>query len=199
MHHVPAAVPPTRRRIRLAVCIVAGFGHGNVTHEHTYQDQAGCSRRSDCPIPLVRGIACRAGRKACLPRARFPPIPCSARIGPQLAGHWPVHRHSDSPAPQNMAGSPGQQAPYDGQRRRIAESGRLRCAPGVPAFACRSANSGAIRSVVKNRVSAPPMDPHASSAQHPAATTAVQATATAVATAGHGEPGHVGHRSTLDD
>jgi hypothetical protein len=49
MHHVPAAVPPTRRRIRLALCIVAGFGHGNAPTSTLTRTV--CSRKSDCPIP----------------------------------------------------------------------------------------------------------------------------------------------------
>lgn len=33
-------VPPTGRPVRLAVCVVAGFRDGKLTHEHIYWDQA---------------------------------------------------------------------------------------------------------------------------------------------------------------
>ena len=33
MNHLPPGVPPTGRRVRLAVWVVAGFRHGKLTHE----------------------------------------------------------------------------------------------------------------------------------------------------------------------
>jgi carboxymethylenebutenolidase len=33
-------VPPTGRPVRLAVCVVGGFRHGKLDHEHIYWDQA---------------------------------------------------------------------------------------------------------------------------------------------------------------
>jgi len=40
MDHLLPGVPPTGRRVRMAVCVVAGFRDGKVTHEHVYWDQA---------------------------------------------------------------------------------------------------------------------------------------------------------------
>jgi carboxymethylenebutenolidase len=40
MDHLLPGVPPTGRRVRMAVCVVAGFRDGRVTHEHVYWDQA---------------------------------------------------------------------------------------------------------------------------------------------------------------
>jgi len=41
MSHMLPGVPPTGRPVRLAVCVVAGFRDGKLTHEHIYWDQAG--------------------------------------------------------------------------------------------------------------------------------------------------------------
>ena len=41
MSHMLPGVPPTGRPVRLAVCVVAGFRGGKLTHEHIYWDQAG--------------------------------------------------------------------------------------------------------------------------------------------------------------
>jgi carboxymethylenebutenolidase len=40
MNHLLPGVPPTGRPVRLAVCVVAGFRDGKLTHEHIYWDQA---------------------------------------------------------------------------------------------------------------------------------------------------------------
>jgi carboxymethylenebutenolidase len=40
MGHLLPGVPPTGRPVRLAVCVVAGFRDGKLTHEHIYWDQA---------------------------------------------------------------------------------------------------------------------------------------------------------------
>jgi carboxymethylenebutenolidase len=40
MDHLLPGVPPTGRPVRMAVCVVAGFRDGKVTHEHVYWDQA---------------------------------------------------------------------------------------------------------------------------------------------------------------
>jgi carboxymethylenebutenolidase len=40
MDHLVPGVPPTGRRVRLAVCVVAGFRDSKLTHEHIYWDQA---------------------------------------------------------------------------------------------------------------------------------------------------------------
>jgi carboxymethylenebutenolidase len=40
MGHLLPGVPPTGKRVRLAVCVVAGFRDGKLSHEHIYWDQA---------------------------------------------------------------------------------------------------------------------------------------------------------------
>jgi carboxymethylenebutenolidase len=40
MDHLLPGVPPTGRRVRLAVCVVAAFQDGKLDHEHIYWDQA---------------------------------------------------------------------------------------------------------------------------------------------------------------
>ena len=40
MNHLLPGVPPTGKRVRLAVCVVAGFRDGKLSHEHIYWDQA---------------------------------------------------------------------------------------------------------------------------------------------------------------
>jgi SnoaL-like domain len=40
MGHLLPGVPPTGKRVRLAVCVVAGFRDGRLSHEHIYWDQA---------------------------------------------------------------------------------------------------------------------------------------------------------------
>jgi carboxymethylenebutenolidase len=40
MDHLLPGVPPTGKRVRLAVCAVAGFRDGKLSHEHIYWDQA---------------------------------------------------------------------------------------------------------------------------------------------------------------
>jgi carboxymethylenebutenolidase len=40
MSHMLPGVPPTGKPVRLAVCVVAGFRDGQLSHEHIYWDQA---------------------------------------------------------------------------------------------------------------------------------------------------------------
>ena len=40
MDHLLPGVPPTGKPVKLAVCVVAGFQDGKLTHEHIYWDQA---------------------------------------------------------------------------------------------------------------------------------------------------------------
>jgi carboxymethylenebutenolidase len=40
MDHLLPGVPPTGKRVRLAVCVVAGLRDGKISHEHIYWDQA---------------------------------------------------------------------------------------------------------------------------------------------------------------
>jgi carboxymethylenebutenolidase len=40
MDHLLPGVPPTGKQVKLAVCVVAGFRDGKLSHEHIYWDQA---------------------------------------------------------------------------------------------------------------------------------------------------------------
>jgi carboxymethylenebutenolidase len=40
MSHMLADVPPTGKRVRIALCVVAGFREGKLSHEHIYRDRA---------------------------------------------------------------------------------------------------------------------------------------------------------------
>jgi carboxymethylenebutenolidase len=83
MSHMLPGVPPTGRRVRLGVCVVAGFRDGKLTHEHIYWDQA-------CLLVQV-GLLNPAGLpmtgaeqadKLLAPRA----IPANTLLGPD----WPT-------------------------------------------------------------------------------------------------------------
>jgi carboxymethylenebutenolidase len=79
MSHLLPGVPPTGKPVRLAVCVVAGFRDGKLTHEHTYWDQA--------PLLVQVGLLDRAGlpvggaeqaEKLLAPRT----VPANALLGP---------------------------------------------------------------------------------------------------------------------
>ena len=40
MNQLLPGVPPTGKPVRMAVCVVAGFRDGKLSHEHSYWDQA---------------------------------------------------------------------------------------------------------------------------------------------------------------
>jgi carboxymethylenebutenolidase len=81
MSHLLPAVPPTGKRVRLAVCVVAGFADGKLTHEHIYWDQAcllvqvGLLDQAGLPV-----VGAEQADKLLAPRA----IPANALLGP----HW---------------------------------------------------------------------------------------------------------------
>jgi carboxymethylenebutenolidase len=83
MDHLLPGVPPTGKPVRLAVCVVAGFHDGKVTHEHIYWDQAG--------LLVQVGLLDRAGlpvtgaeqaEKLLAPRT----VPANALLGPDWTG-----------------------------------------------------------------------------------------------------------------
>jgi carboxymethylenebutenolidase len=90
MAHMLPGVPPTGRPVRLAVCVVAGFRGGKLSHEHIYWDQA-------CLLAQI-GLLNPAGlpvtgadqaEKLLAPRA----VPANALLGPD----WPISPRSESP------------------------------------------------------------------------------------------------------
>lgn len=83
MSHMLPGVPPTGRRVRLAVCVVAGFRDGKLTHEHIYWDQAcllvqvGLLDPAGLPV-----IGAEQAEKLLAPRT----IPANALLGSDWAG-----------------------------------------------------------------------------------------------------------------
>ena len=79
MDHLLPGVPPTGRRVRLAVCVVAGFRDGKITHEHIYWDQAsllvqvGLLNPAGLPV-----VGAEQAEKVLAPRA----VPANALLGP---------------------------------------------------------------------------------------------------------------------
>lgn len=71
MNHLLPGVPPTGKRVRLAVCVVAGFQDGKLSHEHIYWDQASLLVQAGLldPAGLPVGRS-RAGRQAARPARR---------------------------------------------------------------------------------------------------------------------------------
>jgi carboxymethylenebutenolidase len=82
MDHLLPGVPPTGKRVRLAVCVVAGFRDGRLSHEHIYWDQAsalvqvGLLDRASLPV-----AGAEQAEKLLAPRA----IRANALLGPD----WP--------------------------------------------------------------------------------------------------------------
>jgi carboxymethylenebutenolidase len=82
MSHMLPGVPPTGRRVRLAVCVVAGFRDGKLTHEHIYWDQASLLVQVGLLDPAGLPVAgAEQAEKLLAPRA----IPANALLGPD----WP--------------------------------------------------------------------------------------------------------------
>jgi len=85
MDHLLPGVPPTGRPVRLAVCVVAGFRDGKLTHEHIYWDQAGLLVQvgllDPAGLPVTGAVQ---ADKLLAPRA----IPANALLGPD----WPSGR-----------------------------------------------------------------------------------------------------------
>jgi carboxymethylenebutenolidase len=82
MNALLPGVPPTGKRARLAVCVVAGFSGGKLTHEHIYWDQAsllvqiGLLDRAGLPV-----AGSEQAERLLAPRA----IPANALLGPAWA------------------------------------------------------------------------------------------------------------------
>jgi carboxymethylenebutenolidase len=80
MSHMLPGVPPTGRRVRLAVCVVAGFEDGKLAHEHIYWDQASVLVQIGLLDPAGLPVAgAEQAEKLLAPRA----IPANALLGPQ--------------------------------------------------------------------------------------------------------------------
>jgi carboxymethylenebutenolidase len=82
MSHMLPGVPPTGRLVRLAVCVVAGFRNGKLTHEHIYWDQAGLLVQLGLLDPAGLPVTgAEQAEKLLAPRT----IPANALLGPD----WP--------------------------------------------------------------------------------------------------------------
>ncbi len=83
MNHLLPGVPPTGKRVRLAVCVVAGFRGGKLSHEHIYWDQASVLVQVgllDPARPPVTGA--EQADKLLAPRT----VPANALLGPDWPG-----------------------------------------------------------------------------------------------------------------
>ena len=82
MNHMLPGVPPTGRRVRLAVCVVAGFEDGKLAHEHIYWDQASVLVQAGLLDPAGLPVAgAEQAEKLLAPRA----VPANALLGPDEA------------------------------------------------------------------------------------------------------------------
>jgi len=80
MSHMLPGVPPTGRRVRLAVCVVAGFRDGKLAHEHIYWDQASLLVQVGLLDPAgLPVMGAEQAEKLLAPRA----VPANALLGPQ--------------------------------------------------------------------------------------------------------------------
>jgi carboxymethylenebutenolidase len=80
MSHMLPGVPPTGRRVRLAVCVVAGFRDGKLAHEHIYWDQASVLVQVGLLDPAGLPVAgAEQAEKLLAPRA----VPANALLGPE--------------------------------------------------------------------------------------------------------------------
>ncbi len=83
MGHMLPGVPPTGRRVRLAVCVVAGLQDGKLTHEHIYWDQASLLVQVGLLDPAGLPVAgAEQADKLLAPRT----IPANALLGPDRPG-----------------------------------------------------------------------------------------------------------------
>jgi carboxymethylenebutenolidase len=83
MNHLLPGVAPTGRRVRLAVCVVAGFRDGKLSHEHIYWDQASVLVQigllDPAGLPVTGG---EQAEKLLAPRT----VPANALLGPDWPG-----------------------------------------------------------------------------------------------------------------
>jgi carboxymethylenebutenolidase len=83
MDHLLPGVPPTGKQVRLAVCVVAGFRDGKLTHEHIYWDQASLLVQVGLLDPAgLPVVGAEQAGKLLAPRA----IPANALLGPDWPG-----------------------------------------------------------------------------------------------------------------
>lgn len=83
MSHLLPGVPPTGRRVRLAVCVVAGFAGGKLSHEHIYWDQASLLVQVGLLDPAGLPVTgAEQAEKLLAPRA----VPANALLGPGWSG-----------------------------------------------------------------------------------------------------------------
>jgi carboxymethylenebutenolidase len=89
MDHLLPGVLPTGRQVRLAVCVVAGFRDGKLTHEHIYWDQAsllvqvGVLDPSGLPV-----TGAEQAEKLLAPRT----VPANRLLGPDWAQPGSLYR-----------------------------------------------------------------------------------------------------------
>jgi carboxymethylenebutenolidase len=82
MSHMLPGVSPTGKQARLAVCVVAGFRDGKLTHEHIYWDQASLLVQVGLLDPAgLPVVGAGQAEKLLAPRA----VPANALLGPD----WP--------------------------------------------------------------------------------------------------------------
>jgi len=65
-------VPPTGRRVEMAVAVIVGFRHGKISHEHIYWDQAGVLAQVGLLDPAGLPVTGAASARKVLD----PSIPC---------------------------------------------------------------------------------------------------------------------------
>ncbi len=76
-------MPPTGKPVRLAVCVVAGFRDGRLTHEHIYWDQASVLVQVGLLDPAgLPVVGAEQADKLLAPRA----VPANALLGPDWPG-----------------------------------------------------------------------------------------------------------------
>jgi carboxymethylenebutenolidase len=83
MSHRLPGVPPTGQPVRMAVCVVAGFRDGKLSHEHIYWDQASVLVQVGLLDPAGLPVTgAEQAEKLLAPRA----VPANALLGPDWAG-----------------------------------------------------------------------------------------------------------------
>ncbi len=85
MDHLLPGVPPTGKRVSLAVCVVAGFQDGKLSHEHIYWDQASVLVQIGLLDPAGLPVSgAEHAEKVLAPRT----VPANTLLGPD----WPSSR-----------------------------------------------------------------------------------------------------------
>lgn len=90
MDHLLPGVPPTGKRVQLAVCVVAGFRDGKLSHEHIYWDQASVLVQVGLLNPAGLPVTgAEQADKLLSPRT----IPANALLGPHWDNRLTPRRH----------------------------------------------------------------------------------------------------------